>query len=125
MTPLSARFETTLRALLEDVLDPDGAGLDHARLDLAAAQLAGLFEDMPPHVGAGLRALVLVLGAGGRGAYAGLPRARRIARLRRYQRLPGWKDLVSFVEKMGGFVWFSLVEEEEDASAHPGAGGAA
>lgn len=114
MTAPSALFETTLHAVLEDVLDPEGAGLDRARLDTAAAQLAGLFDDMPPHVGAGLRALVLVLGVGGRGAYAGLPRARRLARLRRYQRLPGWKDLVSFVEKMGGFVWFSLGEDEEE-----------
>lgn len=88
----------------------------------------GLFRKMvlmPPHLGAGMIGLTLgfaghSVGAGGK-PFAQLPldRQREILDGWKYSRISLTRDFVQFYEKMGVFIWYSLVEEAELAGGHP------
>ena len=87
----------------------------------------GLFRKMvlmPPHLGAGM--IGLTLGFAGHAVGACGKPFSQLPLERQREILDGWKyspvsltrDFVQFYEKMGVFIWYSLVEEAELAAEH-------
>ena len=73
---------------------------------------------MPPHLRLGMAGLTLAFGAYVRAragqALSDLPLERRAALLAEWQQAPlgPCQQLVQFYEKMGAFLYYSIVEEE-------------
>jgi hypothetical protein len=102
--------DAVVSAILEDLLDPEGAGgLDAALLRDATAAMQGRISGMPTYMGLGIRMLTRVFTADG---YSKLPKARRIARIEAWRNAPlsPMRDWVEFYEKMGTFVYYTQVE---------------
>ncbi len=103
---LSAGLVTTI---LEDVLDPEGAGtLDPVCLAGATRDMFGRIRGMPRYMGGGIVVLTRLYGV----RYAHQPRDRRLARLDAWRGSPVsfCRDFVEFWEKMGTFVYYSNLE---------------
>ncbi len=100
-----------VNTLLDDLLDPDGRGLDPRILAGATRDMQGRTRIMPRYLGTGIRALTLVFGAG----YVRLPKQRRVARIERWRTSPlsPMRDWVDFFEKMGTFAYYTNVEHAQ------------
>ncbi len=100
---------TSVRALLEDVLDPLDRGLDAGCLQGAVNDMEGRIRGMPRYMGTGIAAVTVLVGLSG---YPRWSRERRLAALDRLRTGPigPLRDFVEFYEKMGTFTYFSRVE---------------
>ena len=113
--------ERFVAALLRDLLDPQGRGLDDAFLAGATQDMKARVAGMPRYMGAGITALALVFASTG---YERWSAARRLAFLHRWRTSPlsPMRDFVEFYEKMGTFVYWSRVEHATagpSAAVHP------
>lgn len=101
--------------LIQDLVDPEGRGLDPAHVAGAAGDMQARLRYMPSYMGAGMTGLTLVFARVG---YASLPRERRLARIERWRKGPVslQRDFVEFWEKMGTFTYWSRVEKAELAA---------
>jgi hypothetical protein len=106
----STRGDTLITTLLDDLLDPEGRGLDPRHLAGATQDMKGRVEGMPRYMGIGMTALTLLFASTG---YTRLPKARRVARIGRWRTSPVslQRDFVEFWEKMGTFTYWSRVEK--------------
>lgn len=103
--------DTVVSTLLEDLLDPDGRGLDPTHLAGAVGDMKARLLGMPRYMGAGMIGLTTLFTGGP--AYVALPKARRVARVEtwRRSRISLRRDFVEFWEKMGTFTYYSRVEK--------------
>ena len=108
----------TIRALLEDVLDPLERGLDAGCLHGAVQDMEGRIRGMPRYMGVGIAAVTVLVGLSG---YPRWSRARRLSALDRLRSGPvgPLRDFVEFYEKMGTFTYFSRVEHRVTPPGSP------
>ncbi len=113
--------DAVVSTLIQDLVDPEGHGLDRAHLAGAVADMKARLRYMPRYMGAGMVALTTLFAGVG---YPGLPRERRVARIERWRRgpVPLQRDFVEFWEKMGTFTYYSRVEKAELAAGTHGHG---
>jgi len=113
----------TIRALARSIIALE-VGADRIdRTPFVNETAEGLFrkmELMPPHLGAGMIGLTLAFAAqttaaGGK-PFSSQPAERQRALLDawKYGPISLTRDFVQFYEKMGVFIWYSLVEEAEE-----------
>jgi hypothetical protein len=102
--------DTVVSTLIQDLVDPDGRGLDPAHLAGAVLDMKSRLAGMPRYMGAGMVGLTVLFARVG---YASAPREARLARLERWRRGPVslQRDFVEFWEKMGTFTYYSRVEK--------------
>ncbi len=97
--------------LVRDVVADEFEG--EQRVADVASRLLSKIGNMPPHLGFGMAALTLAFEAQGP-VWHRLDDATRRARFEAWRGRPVVGDWVQFWEKMGVFVYWSVVEEEED-----------
>lgn len=109
MPPPALPDPAIVSTLLEDLLDPEGRGLDPGFLAGATSDMLARVRIMPRYMGTGIVALTLLFGLGG---YTRMPKAKRVRRIERWRRSPvsPLRDFVEFYEKMGTFVYYSRME---------------
>ena len=118
---LMSRAQRTIESVTEAVIlhasgetDPDKL----TQLRPAQQAMVAKFGQMPPHVRIGLLGLTLGFSAYARGrsgrAFSRLPLARRLALVDEWRSstVPVCPMFVQFYEKMGPFLYYSLLEEE-------------
>lgn len=120
--PVNELLRPAVAALLEDVLDPEGRGLDPGCLHGATDDMLRRIAIMPRWLGVGMAALTLAYDASG-GPHHRQPRDRRARRTDRWRRAPGpLKNLVDFYDKMGTFTYYTRVEAAHVGPAAPQGG---
>ena len=104
--------DTLVKTLIDDLLDPDGRGLDATHLAGATQDMKGRVRSMPRYLGMGMTALTALFASTG---YLGLPKHLRVKRLARWRTsvISLRRDFVEFWEKMGTFTYYSRVEKAE------------
>ena len=121
---LAARLQPTVAAIVAAVVTAEIGGpdqLDPAALAGAQRIMGERLRAMPPHMSAGMLALTTLFEQGGwatGGApFSALPAARQAAVLGAWRRspIPFCRDFVDFYEKMGVFVYWSIIEEAHHA----------
>jgi hypothetical protein len=107
--------DPVVSTLLQDLLDPDGRGLDPACLQGAVSDMKARLRGMPRYMGLGMMGLTTIFAGVG---YPGQPRDARLARVEqwRHGKVSLQRDFVEFWEKMGTFTYYSRVEK----AAHGG-----
>ena len=118
---LMSRAQRTIESVTEAVIlhasgrtDPD----QMPQLRFAQQAMVAKFGQMPPHVRIGLLGLTLGFSAYARGragrSFSQLPLARRQGLIDEWRSLPVplCPMFVQFYEKMGPFLYYSLLEEE-------------
>ena len=104
-------LEPAVAALLDDVLDPEGRGLDPECFVGATGDLVRLIHGMPRWLGVGFATLTVAYDLSG-GPHHRRDKARRARRTERWRHAPGpLRNLVDFYDKMGTFTYYSRVEE--------------
>ena len=106
-----AALRPTIRQLLRDLASDEFGG--EAHLDQVVEHLLRKIGGMPTHLGSGMAALTLLFEASGP-AWHLLPPATRQARFESWRGKPVLGDWVVFWEKMGVFVFWSVVEEAQE-----------
>ncbi len=108
-----AALRPTIRQLIRDLAADEFEG--EAYLDEVVEHLLRKIGGMPAHLGSGMAGLTLLFEASGP-AWHRLPTSTRRARFEAWRGKPLLGDWVVFWEKMGVFVYWSVVEEAEE---HP------
>lgn len=100
------------------VVHPGSTPIDPALADETTDALLAKIAQMPSYLGAPMVALTVFFDASGV-AFAGKPwraqspeQQRRQLALWRTGPIAPFRDFVAFYEKMGNFIYFSLVEEQ-------------
>jgi hypothetical protein len=117
---LAQRLAPTVGAIVNAVVTAEIGGpdeVDAAALAAARALMVKRLLAMPPHMGGGMLALTLLfeqsgLAHGGR-PFSRLPVGAQAAMLQGWREapVPFCRDFVDFYEKMGVFVYWSIIEE--------------
>lgn len=107
--------DALVSTLIQDLVDPEGRGLDPAHVAAAVGDMKARLRYMPRYMGMGMLGLTLAFSRVG---YAGLPREARLARIERWRKGPVslQRDFVEFWEKMSTFTYWSRVEKAELAA---------
>ena len=111
-------MEPIVAQLVRDVVAEEFGG--EIYVPETTARLVQKIGLMPPHLGAGMVGLTFVFDGLGRvrgGAYAQLDEAARRQHLQTWRKAPVgvMRDWVQFYEKMGTFVYWSVVEAHDEA----------
>jgi len=107
-----AALRPTVEQLIRDLVADEFEG--EALVKEVCCRMLRTIGNMPPHLGTGMAALTLAFEATGP-VWHRLPAATRKARFEAWRRRPVLKDWVTFWEKMGVFVYWSVLEERENA----------
>ena len=117
---LAARLQPTVAAIVAAVVTAEIGGpayVDAEALARAQALMGRRLLAMPPHMSAGMLALTTLFEQGG-WATGGAPfsalsadRQATVLGAWRHSPIPFCRDFVDFYEKMGVFVYWSIIEE--------------
>ena len=110
-TLTKAALRPTVQQLIRDLVADEFDG--EQRVEDVADRLLSKIGSMPPHLGFGMAGLTALFEASGP-AWHRLGVDTRKARFEAWRGKPVFGDWVTFWEKMGVFVYWSVVEEEEE-----------
>ena len=96
----------------------DGGAPTERTVEAVTDQLYGKLDDMPPHLRAGMMGMTLVFDMAGvshgghRTHHLEVEQRRALLAQWKTGRLGPLRDFVAFYEKMGVFIYYSLLEEQ-------------
>ncbi len=107
-----AALRPTVQQLIRDLVADEFEGEE--LVNEVSCRMLRKIGNMPPHLGVGMAALTLAFEASGP-VWHRLPAESRKKRFEAWRGTPVLQDWVTFWEKMGIFVYWSVVEEREQA----------